>query len=137
MIRRHPRRSGAAMVEFAFVAPVFLLFLIGLIIAGLGVFRYQQVASLAREAARYASVRGTKYQAVTGQPAATAQDIYNNVILPGSVALDPAQLGYSVTWNTDNRPGNTVTVQVTYQWIPEAFLGGITLGSSSTVTVSY
>jgi hypothetical protein len=111
--------------------------MMGLIIAGLGVFRYQQVASLAREAARYASVRGSKYQQVTGNPAATPQDIYNNVILPGSVALDPAQLSYNVTWNTDNRPGNTVTVQVTYQWIPEAFLGGITLGSSSTVTVSY
>jgi len=137
MVRRLPRRRGAAIVEFAFVAPVFLLFLMGTIIAGLGVFRYQQVASLAREGARYASVRGTKYQQVTGYPAATPQDVYNDVILPGSVALDPAQLSYSVTWNADNRPGNTVTVQITYRWIPEAFLGGITLGSSSTMTVSY
>jgi Flp pilus assembly protein TadG len=124
-------------VEFAFVAPVFFLFVVGLVVGGFGVFRYQQIASLAREGARYASVHGAKYQQVTGYPAATPQDIFNNVILPGSVALDPTQLSYNVTWNTDNRQGSTVTVQVTYQWVSEAFFGGITLGSSSTVTISY
>src|SRR5256885_11992030 len=98
MLRRVPRRA-AALVEFAIVAPVFLLFVMGLVVGGLGVFRYQQVASLAREGARYASVRGYKYQQVTGSPAATPQDVHNNVILPGAVALDPAQLSSSVTWN--------------------------------------
>lgn len=131
------RRRGASLVEFAFVAPVFFLLVIGLVVGGVGVFRYQQVASLAREGARYASVRGSKYQQVTGNPAATPADVYNNAILPGSVALDPAQLSSSVTWSPDNKQGSTVSVQVTYRWIPEAFLGGVTLGSTSTVSMSY
>jgi Flp pilus assembly protein TadG len=134
---RRPLRRGASLVEFALVAPVLLLLVIGLVVAGLGVFRYQQVASLAREGARYASVRGWKYQQVTGNPAATPADVYNNAILPGSVALDPTSLGYNVTWSPDNKQGSTVSVQVTYQWLPEVFFGGVTLGSTSTVTMSY
>jgi hypothetical protein len=31
---------------------------------------------------------------------------------------------------------NTVTVTVSYNWIPEAFLGGITLTSTSTVPMT-
>ena len=33
--------------------------------------------------------------------------------------------------------GNTVTVTVTYQWVPEAFFGGITLSSTSVMPISY
>jgi Flp pilus assembly protein TadG len=131
------RRRGTTIVESALVFPVLILFLFGLIIGGLGIFRYQEVASLAREGARWASVRGTNYAAATARAPATAADVYNNAIKPNLVALDPNQLSYSVTWNTDNRPGNAVIVQVSYQWIPEAFLGGITLTSTSTMTVSY
>jgi len=137
MTRRSPRRRGATVVEFAFVAPVFLVLVAGLIIGAIGVFRYQEVASLAREGARWASVHGDRYQFATGNPAATPADVYNNAILPNAVALDPAQLSYSVTWTPDNRQWSTVSVTVTYQWLPEAFLGGVTLKSTSTVPVSY
>ncbi len=40
----------------------------------MGIYRYQQVASLAREGARYASVHGSQYAADTGNAAATASD---------------------------------------------------------------
>jgi Flp pilus assembly protein TadG len=135
--RMRQARGGAAIVEFAFVAPALFLLVLGLIIGGLGIFRYQEVAWLAREGARWASVRGYEYQQVTQQPAATAQDVYNNVILPESVALNPANITYSVTWTPDNRPKSTVTVTVNYQWIPEAFLGGVTLTSTSSQMMSY
>jgi Flp pilus assembly protein TadG len=124
-------------VEWAVVAPVIVLFLFGLIVGGLGVFRYQQVASLAREGARYASVRGAQYEQTTRRPAATPEDVYNNAILPNMVALDPARLTYRVTWDPDNRQNSLVTVQVTYRWIPEAIFGGIDLTSTSTMAVSY
>jgi Flp pilus assembly protein TadG len=137
MLHKKQHRKGAALVEFAMVAPVFLLFVIGLVIGGLGVLRYQEVASLAREGARYASVHGKKYEGTTGDPAATPQDVYTTVIQPKAVALDPSRLSYSVTWDPDNRQGNLVSVQVSYQWLPEAFLGGMTLSSTSTVRVSY
>jgi Flp pilus assembly protein TadG len=137
------------MVEFAVVGSATFLILLGLLIGGLGIFRYQQVARLAQDASRWASVRGTQYAQDTKNPAATAQDVYNQAIAPSATGLDLSQLTYSVTWNASNSPyqssivngqqvkvANTVTVTITYQWIPEALFGGITLGSSS-VSVMY
>jgi Flp pilus assembly protein TadG len=142
------RRRGASLVEMAIVFPVIILLLFGLIIGGMGIYRYQQLAHLAREGARYASVHGADSERETGVPAATPQDIYNNAIAPQVVVLDLSKLSYQVTWNSSNSPstttnfeqpvGNTVTVTVTYQWFPEWFLiGPITLSSSSTMPMSY
>lgn len=134
---RSPLRPAASLVEMAFIGPVVFLLLIGLVVGGLGIFRYQQIACLSREAARYASVRGARYQQTTGLPAATPTDIYQNVIQPKAVALDMSQLTYSVTWNPDNNQNSLVTVKINYKWVPEAFLGGINLGSTSTMMISY
>lgn len=134
--RPQPRR-GATVLECAVVYPVFLLLVIGLIVGGLGVFRYQEVAALAREGARYASVRGTRYEFSTGQKAATPANVYDNAIKPKAVALDLSKLSCNVTWSPGNDPGGLVTVRVTYRWLPEAFLGGMDLTSTSTMTVSY
>jgi Flp pilus assembly protein TadG len=153
--QRAPRR-GASLVEFALVAPVTFFLMIGLLVGGMGIFRYQEVATLAREAARYASVHGTGYASDTGNPAAAPDDgnfsggtgqcslVYNNAIAANNVSLDLSQLQYSVTWNTSNRPyhskivngsvipvTNTVRVTITYQWMPEALLGGITMTSTA------
>lgn len=143
-------RSAALMVEFALVAPATFLLLLGLLIGGTGVFRYQQIARLARDASHWASVHGTDYAKDTKNPAATAQDVYNQVIAPKATGLDLSQLSYSVTWNTSNSPyhtvivngqpvkvANTVTVNITYNWIPEAYLGGVTLGTTSVSVMSY
>jgi len=144
------RRRGVVSVEAAVVFPVTLLILLGLVVGGMGIFRYQQVAWLAREGARYASVRGTEYKKdVSGAQAATAQSVYDNAILPNATAMDPSRLGYSVTWNQNNSPytvttdferpvGNTVSVTVTYTWMPEIFfIGPITLSSTSTLPMAY
>jgi Flp pilus assembly protein TadG len=138
------------MVEAALVLPLTLLILLGMFIGGLGVFRYQEVAFLAREGSRYASVHGSQYaKEVSGATAATPQDIYDNAIAPRIVCLDLSQLTYSVTWNTSNDPytmtsnyekplGNTVSVTVSYQWFPELYLiGPYTLSSTSTVPMMY
>ncbi|MHC5540093.1 TadE family protein, partial [Singulisphaera rosea] len=56
MTRRRIRarsRRGAVMAESAVVYSALMLLLLGMITVGLGVFRYQQVASLAREGARW------------------------------------------------------------------------------------
>jgi Flp pilus assembly protein TadG len=151
MLRKPSRaRRGAALVEMAIVVPVLLFLALSLVIGGMGIFRYQEMASLAREAARYASVRGTDYaKEVSGATAATPDDVYQNAIKPKLASLDPNLLTYSVTWNKTNSPatmasdyeapvGNSVTVTVTYKWFPELYLiGPITLSSSSTVPMSY
>jgi Flp pilus assembly protein TadG len=144
------RRAGVTVVECAVIYPVTLLLVLGLIIGGMGVYRYQEMASIARRAARYALVHGKQYEKDTGNTAATPTDIYNNAIAPHAVSLDLSKLSYAVSYNTDNWPdhkiivngnvaavGNTVTVILSYNWIPEAFLGGVTLTSTSTMPMSY
>ena len=151
-MRRAPqRRSGATVVECAVVYPAVFLVILCLLVGAAGVFRYSQLASLTREAARYASVHGGQYAREMKVTAPTPADIYNNVILPMAEGLDTSQLNYSITYNTSNWPfhttldannnvipiQNTVTVTLTYQWLPEAFLGGITLSSTSVMPMSY
>lgn len=131
------RRKGVTVLECAIILPVFFLLVIGVMVGATGVFRYQEMAALAREGARWASVRGQAYQFYTNQPAATAKDVYEQVIRPKSVALDQKKLTYSVTWEPDNRQGSRVTVRVSYEWLPEAFLGRINLSSTSSMLMSY
>ncbi len=147
---RFQQRTGTTAVECALVYPSVFLFTLGLVIGAAGIFRYQELSSLARRAARYASVHGTQYAKDTGNTAPTPADIYNNVVVANAVGFDNSQLSYSITYNTSNDPyrtmvvngnvvavANTVTVTLTYQWIPEAYLGGITLTSTSVVPMSY
>jgi Flp pilus assembly protein TadG len=152
MLLRTPTRRGrrgATMVECGVVLLVTLLLVLGGIVGSLGVYRYQAVAALAREGARYASVHGGQYQIDTGNTAATPTSVYTNAISPKVVALDTNRLTYSVTWDNPSKmpayydsvnnvwKGNTVTVTVTYQWIPEAFFGGATMTSTSVMPVTY
>ena len=85
-------RRGATLVESAFVLSVLFFLLLAVVVGGYGVLRYQQLALLAREGARYAAVHGGQYAQETGNPAATADDVYKNAILPYAVNLDPANL---------------------------------------------
>jgi hypothetical protein len=137
--RRQARRRAISVVEGAIVYPTVLLFTVGLLVGGAGIFRYQQVCSLAREASRWASVHGSDYASDTSNAAATATDVLNKAVLPNAVGLDSTKLTCTVTWNPDNKPpDSTVTVTVSYQWTPEAFLTGpIKLSSSSTVYMQY
>jgi hypothetical protein len=143
-------RTGTTVVECAVVYPAVVLFVIGLLVGAAGIFRYQELASLARRAARYVSVHGAQYAKDTGNPAATPDDIYNNVVLPNSVGFNVSNLSCAVSYNSSNAPyqtstvngtivatANTVSVTLTYQWVPEAFLGGITLSSTSVMPMSY
>jgi Flp pilus assembly protein TadG len=151
-MRRAPQgRSGATAVECAFVYPVVILLFVGLLVGAAGIFRYSQLASLTREAARYASVHGAEYAKEMKVTAPAPADIYNNVVLPMAAGFDTSQLNYSITYDTSNAPihtildvnnnltpiQNTVTVTLTYQWVPEAFLGSITLSSTSVMPMSY
>jgi len=152
MLRRtSSRRNGGTLVEMAVILPVVFLLIFGLIVGGIGIFHYQEVARLAREGARWAAVHGTDYAREFNTTAATAQDVYDNAIKPNLVTLDTSKITYSVTWNKTNSPwslsptdnfekpvGNTVSVTVTYQWFPEwGMIGPINLSSTSTVPMCY
>jgi len=151
-MRRAPqRRCGATVVECAVVYPVFFLLVLGMLVGAAGIFRYSQLASLTREAARYASVHGGQYAQEMNVTAPAPADIYNNVILQMAAGFDTSQLSYSITYDTSNMPyhttldasknvipiQNTVKVTLTYRWVPEAYLGGVTLSSTSVMPMSY
>lgn len=61
---RH-RTRGQALTEFALVFPILLLFMLGIIVLGLGVFYQQQLENAAREAARYAAIHSSEAQCPT------------------------------------------------------------------------
>jgi Flp pilus assembly protein TadG len=150
------RRKGATIVEFAIIGPLVFLLLIGFAVLGMGVFRYQEVAYLARQGARYASIHGAQYhidnRLPPGNQASWTSEIRNQGVLPCVVGLEASRLTVTAEWSTgDNRANagnsatgfrttikNAVTVTVSYSWLPEAYVAGpITLTSSSTVPMSY
>ena len=137
ILRKRTRdRSGAVVVESAIVMPVALLVIFGIVAGTLAIFTYQQVASLARQGARYASVRGHYYSQSTGNAAATPEDVYNNGVVPKFVNIDPSQMTYSVTWNPDNKQGSYVTVVLTYKLSIPVY-GTMTLTSTSCQQITW
>jgi Flp pilus assembly protein TadG len=164
--RNRRQRRGSTTVEFAIVAPVVFLVILAQIVGGMGVFRYLEVARLARDGARYASTHGGLYQQEgiadrTGQPAIANSEDLHAYLVPKTVLLDAENLQIGVTWtapgsysprnmptyvdmNPDLIPpgqtviGNNVIVTVSYQWIPEVFkIGPFTLKSTSEMPMSY
>jgi Flp pilus assembly protein TadG len=156
--RRNRPRRGAHIVETALVFPVLVFLVLGLILGGFGVFRYQQVACLAQEAARYASVRAGDFQAQTNQTSPTQAQILEQV-QPLGVGMDTTQLSLQAQWvnqatgevqswdtvrkdvksstSSGEYVTNTVRVTVTYQWSPGLFVGTITLMSICEIPLSF
>lgn len=161
MIRRtRPHRRGAVAVESAIVYSVLFVLIFGIIVGGMGVFRYQLVAGMAREGSRYASVRGADWARDHKTPAPTAAQIARDAVLPMGVSMDPARVtvrvewvngvtGAVVPWDASKKTATTATaagdavanrvrVTVTYRWAPGLFFGGpIDLRSASETPMSY
>jgi Flp pilus assembly protein TadG len=158
-LRRGSRR-GAVLLESAIVYPLMFMLLFGLIVGGVGVFRYQQVACQAREAARWACVRGANWQRATGNMAPTAAQISQAAVLPLAAGMDPTKLSVDVNWidmvqgtstpwdsaskepsglnNNGNPVTNRVRVTVTYRWSPQIFLlGSLMLKSVSEMPLAF
>jgi Flp pilus assembly protein TadG len=157
---RSERRRAAIAVEAAVVFPVVLVVFLGLVLGGVGVFRYQQTACLAREAARWASVRGSNWEQETNQSSPTAQQILQQAVLPFAAGMDPTQIslqvlwvnqgtGAAVAWDSSGKDvqsltaskdyvTNTVRVTVTYQWTPGwLVIGPINLQSTCEIPMSF
>jgi Flp pilus assembly protein TadG len=130
-------RPGMSAVESAVVYPVTMLLLIGTMVVGLGNFRYQQLQSLARDAARYASVRGPNYVAANASsgaslPTAANVQTYVQGRSAGMSGLECTDVSYSS--NTDPC---TVSVTLSYTWKPEGYFSAMTWTATSTMPVTY
>jgi Flp pilus assembly protein TadG len=130
---RDKRRRGSSLVETALVTVPFFTLILGIIAWGYLVFSYDSLTFAAQQGARWASVRGS-----TSGMAATAASVQAYVTgqTPG---LMPGSLNVQTIWSPDNKPGSTVTVQVSYTAVPLSTLSlpkTLTLSSSSSTTVS-
>lgn len=123
-------RSGQSLIEFALGASLFLLMLFGIIEFGIGIWRYNMLADLAQEGARWASVRGKTSQ--TG-PASSA-----NV----QTFIQSRTPGFDVTATATPAPsslnaGQTVTVVVSHTFTPfTGLLPIVSLPMQATATMT-
>lgn len=143
------RRHAATLVEAAVVLPVTFLLILGLVVGGMGVFRYQEMAHLARLTARFAAVHGGQYaqdnaSAIQAGTLPTVNENYltQNVAAANAAGLDPSKLSVSVTITThsgtydwdDTTDTNNRAPYSTYTGANNNTVGVLNL---VTVTVSY
>jgi Flp pilus assembly protein TadG len=121
---------GNALTEFAMVIPVLLAVMFGVIEFGRALYTYHFVSDAAREASRWASVRGQNCKAFQQAcPASPAQvGDYVVSIAPPGIDTSPQKLVVSPAWVASpgtgsacvafpNNPGCVaVQVTVTYQF---------------------
>jgi Flp pilus assembly protein TadG len=116
-------RKGVAAVEFAFVAPLFFLLVLGLVEMGRMIMIRQSLTNAAREGCRMAVVGTT----TNGSDVDSAVRDYLQSVT--SKALDPAKLRVSIPDNLANCPSGTnlkVGVEVYFKdvtWVPIDYLG--------------
>jgi Flp pilus assembly protein TadG len=129
------RSRGQSIVEFALVAPLFLIMLFGVIEIGRLVWTHHELTNGTREGARLAMVRGSESSA----PLTSTTPIRDR-ILETTVGLSSGSLNVSAT-GLGGEPGTTVTVTTTYSYevlvgiIPG--LGDINLSHTSRVIIQH
>ncbi|GAB6166970.1 hypothetical protein JCM19992_29700 [Thermostilla marina] len=121
------QRRGAAVVEFAIVAPVFFLLLLGMIEFGRMIMVQQIITNASREGARVAVLDGT-----------TTDDVVDTVnTYLTSAAINGANITVDPDPPSDAGYGEPVTVSVSVpfsqvSWLPSPmFLGGTNLSATT------
>ena len=129
---RDPR--GVSAVEFGFIAPLLMLFTVGMIDFGRIGFANSTVKHIAVEGARYASARGAE------KPFPATETEVIDFVKNRAAAVGSNELTVSVVWDPNNSAGSRVTVNVDYQYdaLALGFLpfGPIQLQGRSSQTIS-
>ena len=119
------RRNGAALVEFALVAPLMILFTMGLIDIGRMTMVKQLLVTASREGARQASL-----------PAATSSSVQADVLqmlsrsgVTGNVTISPSSVSSAA-------PGSTITVTVSADANSVSWMGSSMFMSGKSLTAS-
>jgi Flp pilus assembly protein TadG len=146
--RRRKRRvgrgaAGQALVEFAFVLPLFFLLLSGIVDFGMGLYNYMTVISSAREGGRLgvtACNAGPCTAIVRARVVAASGGMIQgaNVVLSCYAAADTTFLTPYLCDTTPVPHGDSVRVSVSYTYHmiwPLAFGNQINLASAITMVV--
>jgi Flp pilus assembly protein TadG len=138
------REDGQSVVETAISAMGVLGLFFGVMEMSLALYTYHYVSEAARQATRYAMVRGSSCSGFTSACPAAASDIQNYVRGLDFPGIVPANVTVTTTWPTTgaactpsslpcNNPGNVVKVKVVYSFpVTIPFVPNSTLALSST-----
>lgn len=113
-MRSVQNEEGSALVEFALSSVVLFMTMFGLMAACTALYSYLFVAEAAREASRYAIVRGNSCTGLSDCPGITSGQLntyVKNLKYPG---INSGNLSASATFTPDKNPGSIVSVTVTY-----------------------
>lgn len=143
MTRFDRGERGVSAVEFALVAPILFLLLIGIFDFARAINAYVTVSNAAREGTQYAMLHPT------AAPSAIASAVRARVVPldPASVSVQPSYYDGATfqPWPASGVPQSSpspmavpVRVQITYSWSAVTFIGqffpaGTTFVTSSTV----
>lgn len=143
---------GNTMVEMALSALMLLCFIFGVMEICLALYTYHNIAESAREATRFAIVRGYSCTSWTSACPASVPDIQTYVQNLGYPGIDPSRLTVTPTWSAYpkaytcpaspspcNSTGNLVTITVQYSFpisLPFVSLTTIPMSSTSAMIIS-
>ena len=152
LLRSRNDERGSTLVEFALVFILFMTMLLGIAGFGHALYAYHFVSNVAREATRWAAVNGADCaDDKTCAAPASASDIDAYVKSLAPEGITAANITTTVTYpavaggpaicaTTDNAPGCTVEVQVSYPFtfiFPLLPTKPLTLSSSSEMVIAH
>jgi Flp pilus assembly protein TadG len=142
-------QCGSTMVETALMLSVLLVMMFGIVGFGHALYTYHFVSNAAREATRWASVRGQTCTGLSGGCPASASDVQTYVSNVSGMGLDPAKITATTTWiappnnlavckTQSNNPGCVVEVEVqySYQFLLPLLPSGFKMQSTSQMVIS-
>ena len=123
-LRRSNRARGQALVEFAFVFPIFMIVLVSILYIGLMLYSKMTIINAAREGARYSIVLDPKdatfatkvANQVKGAASAGLDGTKITTTTTGAVVVNGVITGTSCTWGSGGtcKSGDAVSVSVAY-----------------------
>jgi Flp pilus assembly protein TadG len=126
-------RQGQAFVEFAIAIPLLMLISVAIMNFAMAISAYNFVCYGARDATRYAAVRGA-----TSPSPASSSDV-SAFVTSEAAGLNANQLTVTTTWTPDDQPNSTVAVKVKYSFqflVPFVQLSPVNLSSTSKLVIS-
>lgn len=102
-------QSGSALVDFAFAAPILILLTIGSFDLGRAVWLDVTLQHAAKEAVRFASLRGS-------ESLSPASDDDIKAFVRSRAVGAPSDMTIAVSWTPNNSSGSTVRIVLTYRY---------------------
>lgn len=126
------RQRGSIILEAGLAAVLLMTFMAGIADAGYMLYTDVWVSTVARDATRYAMVRGS----ASGHAITAAQ--VSTYVSQHAASLNTAWLTTTTTWSPNNAPGSAVNVKVQYSFhsiVPFVPISTFTLQSTSQMII--